>query len=90
MPKFEIINGNIVCGREVADKMSLKGLVLANYDLTPAKTQAQPSQTLEECYNNKKKNISMENGSISVNNSLESRIQSLLARQSEVDFGQSR
>lgn len=90
MPKFEIINGNIVCGREVADKMARKGLVLANYGLTPAKTQAQPSQMLEKCLNNKKNNITMENGSIVMNKSLESKIQSLLARQKEVEFEQSR
>lgn len=90
MPKFEIINGNIVCGSEIAEKMARKGLVLANYGLTPAKTQAPTSQTLETLYNNKKKTIRMENGSISMNKSLEAKLQSLLARQSEAEFEQIR
>ncbi len=81
MPKFEMINGNIVIGSEIAKKMEKKGLVPKDYELTPAKTKAPLARVLDTLCGMKKRSVGMEDDYIFVNTSIEERINKLRAKE---------
>ena len=81
MPKFEMINVNIVIGSEIAKKMEKKGLVPKDYELTPARTKAPLARVLDTLCGRKKRSISMEDGYVVINKSIEERIDELRAKE---------
>jgi hypothetical protein len=90
MSKFERINGNIVCGREIAEMMTRKKFIRDDFELTPKETQALDSRIYEENYRNKDEKIEVVDGVITINRDLEARIQALREKRSEIWIEQQR